>query len=278
MEPVSNLESQIPNLKSIALACVGWALLCSGAFAASPTLDAKESGGKPSAALELKGLIIPFEDAKLSSRSAGVIRMLKEEGAFIHKDEVVVALEDDVEKSAVDIQIAVLDKRKWEVESNKTLRSKGGSSKDEELTILANFKTAEAQLAQAKALLDRRVVRSPFDGVVVRRVRAVGEAVDQYFPVLNVVNLSQVYMETYLPANRLKDVQPGDPVEIRAPDLPGRTFTGRVDFIAPVIDPASGEVRVKILLPNEGGALRSGMSAVGLLGVSGAEARPAAKP
>lgn len=222
-------------------------------------------------ALELKGLIIPYEQANLSSRGTGVIKTLREEGAEFHKGDVIFSLDDDAERAAVDTQRAVLDKRAWEVESNKKLRGKGGSSEDEARTIIANFKTAEAQVRESEAMLDKKTVRAPFDGVVVRRIRAPGEAVDQYLPVANVVNLSQVYLETYLPANRLKDVRSGQAVEVRVPDLPGKTYAGQVQFIAPVIDPASGEFRIKILLSNADRSLRSGMSAAGLMEVPSPE-------
>ena len=51
------------------------------------------------------------------------------------------------------------------------------------------------------------------------------------------------------------------------PDLPGKKFMGKVNFIAPVIDPSSGDFRMKILVDNPDHALRSGLGATGLLPV-----------
>ena len=121
--------------------------------------------------------------------------------------------------------------------------------------------------------MEKKSVHTPFDGVVTRRMRQPGEATDNFLPLLSMADLSKVYLETYLPANRLRDVQTGQPVEVSVPDLPARKFPGTIEYIAPVIDPASGEFRIKILLPNEDHALRSGMGAVGLLQVSQAELR-----
>ena len=234
--------------------------------AATPVLAAgPETGDTTSTTLELKGLLIPLDQANLSSRSTGVIREMKQEGDAVHKGEVVVSLEDDAEKLQVDTAQALLEKRRFEAGSAKTLHAKGTDSEDEERTATTNLKTEEIQLKEAQVLLDKKTVKAPFDGVVTHRIREVGEAVDQYFPLLTMVNLSKVYLETYLPANRLRDVQSGQPVEVRVPDLPGRSFKGAVTFIAPVIDPASGEFRLKILLPNEDRALRSGMTAIGIL-------------
>ena len=219
--------------------------------------------------IELKGLLVPFDTGNLSARSTGVITTMKKEGDVVRKGDVVVNLEDDLERLAVDAEQSVYDKRKFEAESAEKLGTKGGISDDALRTARTNLKTADIQLRQAKVAQEHKTVVAPFDGVVTRRIRNPGEGVDQYnMQLITMVGLSKVYLETYLPANRLKDVQSGQPVEVRVADLPGRTYTGAVDFIAPVIDPASGEFRMKILIPNEDRSLRSGMSAAGTLALA----------
>ena len=229
----------------------------------------KENVAQDTATLELKGLLIPLHQANLSSRSTGVIRTMKEEGDEVRKDDVVVSLDDDNEKLAVESGKAVLDVRQSEYDTSKGLSLKGSDSKQNTLTALANLKTADASYKQAQVALEKKSVHAPFDGVVTKHMRQIGEATDNYLPLLTLVDLSKLYLETFVPANRLRDVQPGQPVEISVPDLPGKKFTGNIDFIAPVIDPASGEFRMKIVLDNSSHTLRSGMSAVGLLPLTG---------
>lgn len=219
------------------------------------------------ATLELKGLLTPYHQANLSSRSTGVIRMMKDEGDEFRKDEIVVALDDDNEKLAVESAQAVVDVRTSEKKQSDELQKKGSESTSNQNIALANYKTAVAQLAQARVALEKKYVHAPFDGVVTKRIRQPGEATDNYLPLLTLVDLSKVYLETYLPANRLRDVQPGQKVEVSVPDLPGKKFSGKVEFIAPVIDAASGDFRMKVLLDNGDHALRSGLSATGLLSV-----------
>ena len=80
------------------------------------------------------------------------------------------------------------------------------------------------------------------------------------------VNPDRLWLEAFVPAARLGEVKTGSPVEVQAPDAaPGRTFPGKIDFIAPNVDPASGEVRVKVLVDQADGALRPGLGAVGRL-------------
>ena len=236
--------------------------------------DAPAAGGRDSAeaaTLELKGLLVPLDSANLSSRSTGVIRSMKREGDVIKQDDIVVSLDDDTEKLTVKSCEAVLEVREFEARTSRTLQKQGSDSESNARTAAANLKTAQIQLEQAKVALEKKAVHAPFEGVVTRRIRAVGEATDNYLPLLTMVDLSKVYLETFLPANRLRDVRPDMSVEVRVPDLPGRTFKGQVQYIAPVIDPASGEFRVKILLDNSDRSLRSGMPAIGLLPVTRTE-------
>ncbi len=259
-----------PDLKAalclLTALCLGVSLHAAG--------NSKETGSADnSATVELKGLLIPLDQANLSSRSTGVIRDMRKEGDTVKKGDIVVGLDDDNEKLAVESAKAVVDVRQFEAGYTRELQKKGSGSEADARTAQANLKTAEIQLEQAKVALEKKSVHSPFDGVVTRRMRQPGEATDNFLPLLAMADLSKVYLETYLPANRLRDVQAGQPVEVSVPDLPARKFPGTIEYIAPVIDPASGEFRIKILLPNEDHALRSGMGAVGLLQVSRAELR-----
>ncbi len=256
----------ILNPRGIVLFLAGLFVLAGGAWAVGP---GKESGAQEAATLELKGLLIPLNHANLSSRSTGVIRTMKEEGEEVRKDDVVVSLDDDNEKLAVESGKAILEVRQSEYKTSSELSKKGSDSVQNANMALANLRTADASLKQAVVALEKKSVHAPFDGVVTKHMREIGEATDNYLPLLTLVDLSKLYLETYLPADRLRDVQPGQSVEITVPDLPGKKFTGTVNFIAPVIDPASGEFRVKIVLDNSAHALRSGMSAVGLLPLTG---------
>ena len=249
---------------------VSFAFCALSLFALSSVAHAagsKENLQQEAATLELKGLLVPLHQANLSSRSTGLIRSMKEEGEEFHKGDLLVALDDDNEKLAVESAQSVLNVRTSEKKRSDELLRKGTETPANQDIARANFETAGIQLKQAQVALDKKYVYAPFEGVVTKRIRQPGEATDNYLPLLTAVDLSHLYLETYLPANRLRDVQPGQTVEVTVPDLPGRKFTGKVDFIAPVIDPASGDFRMKIILDNGDHLLRSGLGATGLLPV-----------
>lgn len=205
-----------------------------------------------------KGLLIPCEQARMASRAQGVIATIKDDGDSVKKGEIVMELEADMEKLQVEQQKHILDLRTFEWNSAEELRKKNVVSQTEGEEKRMNLEVAKVQLAQAQQLLERRKVIAPFDGVVTERLREVGEAVDEFIPVLVLVDINQLYLELFLPAARIRDVQAGQAVTVKTPSLPDRTFEGKIERVSPTVNAASGEFKVRVLVPNPDRALVAG--------------------
>lgn len=211
---------------------------------------------------EVQGLLIPFEQARLASRAKGVIDDIKHEGDRVKKGDVVMQLESEIESLQYDQQRRILELRAFERGSSDELAEKSVISKTEVEQKRVNHEVAKVQLELAGRMLDARKVLAPFDGVVAQRLRERGEAVDEFTPVITLVNLNDLYLEVFMSAARFRDIHVGDDVVVRAPDLPGRTFIGKVAEIAPAVNPASGDFKVRVLVPNREGALVAGTAAL----------------
>lgn len=215
---------------------------------------------------EAKGLLVPCEHARLASRAKGVIESIKREGETVRKGEPVMELESDIERLQLQQQKHILDLRAFERSASDELSSKSVISKTEVEEKKVNHEVAKVQLALAERLLSMRQVVAPFEGVITERLRERGEAVDEFTPVISLVNLGRLYLEVFLPASRIREVRLGAEVAVVAEDLPGRTFKGRVAEFAPAVNPASGDFKVRILVENPDGELVSGTAAVAVFG------------
>jgi membrane fusion protein (multidrug efflux system) len=209
-------------------------------------------------AISCKGLLIPFEQARMASRAQGVIAAIKDDGDVVKKGDVVMELENDMEKLQVEQQKHILGLRAFEWKSTEELRKKSVVSQTEGEEKRMNLEVAKVQLSQAEQLLARRKVIAPFEGHVIDRLREVGEAVDEFVPVLVLVDINRVYLEVFLPASRLRDVKEGQLVKVHVPDLPDRVFEGTVEKLSPTVNAASGEFKVRVLIPNPDHALVAG--------------------
>ncbi len=116
--------------------------------------------------------------------------------------------------------------------------------------------TREVDLAQAQ--LQQRTIHAPISGVVVERLVAPGEFVDQK-PVLRIASIDPLRVDVLVPAAAFGQVEPGRKASV-VPELFNRsTHVAVVKTVDRVIDAASNTFRVRLELPNPTGALPAGL-------------------
>jgi HlyD family secretion protein len=98
---------------------------------------------------------------------------------------------------------------------------------------------ARDELAQADALLDKTVLRSPIDGRVLRVHTRVGETVGslQPVPIISVGDTSVLNIRADVDETDVGRVAIGNRAIVTFPGFPGKTFTGRVVRIANRLGP-----------------------------------------
>ena len=129
---------------------------------------------------------------------------------------------------------ADLDRTKIDLQRRQALIASGSVSGDELTHVIngasdahaalnaahAGAALAQARVDKAKVDVGRTVIRSPVDGVVARRQVQLGERVQPSSPLLSVVPVSQMYVNANFKEVQLKQVRPGQQVELIA-DLYG---------------------------------------------------------
>ena len=143
---------------------------------------------------------------------------------------------------------AYLDKQTAEA-----LVAGGRTEQAGERTRLAN---REVQLAQAQ--LAQRTIRAPLSGVVVERLAAPGELVDQK-PLLRIASIDPLRVDVLVPAAAFGQIEPGRKASV-VPELFNRsTHEAMVKTVDRVVDAASNTFRVRLELPNPRGELPAGL-------------------
>lgn len=171
---------------------------------------------------------------------------------------------------------AELRQRAQRLERLRTIEPKRFASADEiaraetELSIAeANLLAAEEQIAidtleheKARAVLERREVRSPIDGVVVKLHREEREFVSVINPtIVTVVQLNPLQVIFPVPTVAAVKLNREQAVAIRIPELK-QDAVGRIEMISPITEAESGTVRVKVLIDNADGRYRAGLRCV----------------
>jgi membrane fusion protein (multidrug efflux system) len=134
-------------------------------------------------------------------------------------------------------------------------------SRTQEEVAKANLRQSEAAVSLARIQVSRAALRSPFDGIVVKRFVSVGEQVDgsagQF--IVEVAQLGKVELVVNVPAAYLPGLMPGQAVSLTSDAFPNTKFPGHIVAIPAAVDPGSGAGAVRIRIPNGSGLLRLGM-------------------
>ena len=100
-------------------------------------------------------------------------------------------------------------------------------------TIEQEVNVAKANVATIQTRIDDATLKSPVDGRVLYRLAEVGEVVGAGGKVLTLVNLGDVYMEIFLPAEQAARLKIGAEARITVDYAPGRAAAGYVSFVSP---------------------------------------------
>lgn len=216
------------------------------------------------AAAGLQGVTEPVEDVLLSTAVAGTIAVVNvKEGATVRKGAVLLELDKARETLDVTRRRIARDLLAAELERTRQLFRTSSSVPKEEL----DKKEAEAAAAVVEhdiALenLRLKLVVSPIDGVVVDVPFTVGEACQALQAVARVVNIARVRFVSHVLPAEAAGVTVGQTVQLEIPgadNVPVR-LAGTVTYVAPVVDAASGLIRVAAEFPNADGRVRPGVA------------------
>lgn len=102
---------------------------------------------------------------------------------------------------------------------------------------------------------------APAGGIVSSIAVHPGATVSAGMPLMEITDLSRLWVTAEVVEEQAAWVVPGKSAEITFAGLPGETFSGSVDYVAPILDQATRTVQVRIVLNNPGLRLKPGMYA-----------------
>jgi RND family efflux transporter MFP subunit len=212
-------------------------------------------------AAPIPGLILPLHDVEVGTAVAGIVaEVLVKEGDTIERGQVLVRLNDEVEKLEIERSSKVLEKARFDHEAAEKLLADKIGTREDALKKRIEHDLAALQQKAAQARLDQRTIRAPIQGIVVKRDKEPGEAVLLNETVAQIVHIRQVYAQFYLEPSQAQMLKPGQTLPLSIPSLAEpRQLTGKLDFIDPRLDAESGLYRIKLLVDNADLRLKAGM-------------------
>ncbi len=279
----------------VAAALGAWRLLASPA-AVRVGYAARSEPGSPTASgpvLTGSGYIVTGEKyISIGVRVPGRIdEYFVEESDRVVKGQPLIRLDDRDYRAALaradaalKVAVATAGLRRKELDRVRKLRREDVASqatfdvKENELRVAeAQVAQTRAELQQARVNLDYTVLRAPSDGVILAKLKEVGEmAVPGGFAgsgdLIRMANLEDLRAEVDVNESDLSRVQQGQPAEVVPDAYPERRYSARVVKLYPQVNRQKGTLKVEVRILEPDDLLRPDMSVrIHFLG----EAKPA---
>lgn len=150
------------------------------------------------------------------------------------------------------------------------------SSEADYLQAKAEFENAGAELESSKATLELFgiaaenvgkndyplsyfILRSPLSGVVQERNLSPGQTLSPNSTPIHIVNNSEMWVMVDAYERDIAYVQTGQAISLTVKSLPGKVFSGKIDWISNALDPESRTLKLRAVVNNKKGLLKEGM-------------------
>lgn len=266
-------------------------------FAASATALAD-----PSSVL---GYLEPYRSIEMNVSESGRIGEIHvEEGDAVSEGDALLSLNNEVLKAQLEIAKIQAQSEAATIVANADLKvakdrygkltrlkSSGTAHTSEVARADAAVKKAEGQVSIAEeekqiaafrvkeieAQIERRILRSPIDGVVLDISRDVSESAampsqgNSSKPLVRVAQIDRLKLIVHVPANLSSNVTKGGQMPIRVLQKSSLSTErgnsaidtmGTIEFVSPAIDPSSETLRTRLVVENPDGKLVSGSHAL----------------
>ncbi len=224
--------------------------------------------------LVLNGIVEPERKIEIFSRlSAYVKSIVKEEGDFVRKNEVLATLDDTEIKISFQQAQIQLDQAKLSLEEESKNYERSQELKKRELISEQEFQTSEALYKQRQLeLADRQEsfknlqlqlnwtrIRSLSEGYITERLIEMGDKVNANQQVYTIEDFRPLLIRVFVPTSDAIKLTTGLDSEVTTDIIPGAVFPGEVKLINPRIDVQTGTVKVTVEVDDETLRLKPGM-------------------
>ena len=127
------------------------------------------------------------------------------------------------------------------------------------LRYLRIDETLIRQIEESGTLRETFPIYASESGVVAERFVSTGDYVRAGEPLFELIDLSKLWVELDAYETDLARLGRGNRIEFTTPAVPGRSFAATIDFVDPLIDPATRTATLRAEVSNPGGRLKPDM-------------------
>ena len=217
--------------------------------------------GPISAFIETNGTLEAEREVDIVARTGGpLVALNTEEGVQVRAGEVLAQIDELEARAQVEISRVALQDAETAYERAKASLENAIVSQEVYDQAYSAFESAKAQLAGNEIQLGYTRITAPFDGLIIQRAVKFGETVTAGQQLFRISDFDPLLCVIGVPERDLARLSIGQPAILQVEAFPDEQFRGRVLRISPVVDAATGTIRVTLEV-NRQGRLSPGMFA-----------------
>ncbi|WP_158291781.1 efflux RND transporter periplasmic adaptor subunit [Lampropedia puyangensis] len=208
------------------------------------------------------GNLLSRQSTTLRPEASGRVAALHfKDGQRVRKGQLLLQLDDQLERAQLQQVDAELALAKAQFERNKELVGKGFISQAALDESAANLKVTQARRALAQTQVNRLRITAPFDAVAGIGNVHVGDYLREGDTLVQLQDMDVLYVDFRLPERLSASLRSGQTVALEFDAWPTERFAATVIAIDPLIDAQGRSVALRASLPNQELRLRPGMFA-----------------
>jgi len=225
--------------------------------------------------LELPGNITAFEEAPIYARVSGYLKhWFTDIGTQVKAGQPLAEIETPeldeelnqanaaLAQAKANLEIARISAERWQ----RLRQTDSVSQQDTDVRVAtwqaqqANVNAAEANVKRLTELTNFKLLAAPFSGIITARTMDAGTLITagSSREIFRLARIDPLRVYVSLPQAYSQMVKTNDVATLTFSELPGQTFTGKVDRTAGAIDPVSRTLLTEILVSNQDGILFPG--------------------
>jgi RND family efflux transporter MFP subunit len=195
------------------------------------------------------------------SESTGMIAQIAvESGAFVDVGALMVQLEDENERIALERARLTLADAASDLERLNQLNESGSASEVQLREAELAYRSAELEVQQAEIELSHRRILAPISGWIGLLGVSQGDRIGTEDAIAVITDRSSIQIEFRVPERYITDLSVGMPVTVSPLADPDRDIAGEIIALDNVVERASRTLLVQALLPNSDDSLRVGQA------------------
>ena len=212
--------------------------------------------------IEAVGDITAVQDVAIASEVQARVEEIKfSSGEPVKSGDVLVRLDSDEDRAQLRALKAELNLAKLENKRVTSMRGSAALSQSDLDRAKTELDNLEAQVERQQAVLERKELRAPFDGVLGIRQVSQGTIVAPGDPIVRLQSVSPIYADFTVAERHRSELKVGQALEVSVAAWPNREFSGELIVISPDVDVRSRTLKLRAQLENTDGDLQPGMFA-----------------